>query len=148
MMDPKTGKIRVRYVDVESEMYQTLAAYMIRLKPEDFDVPETVDRARQGRQPRPRRVHPPLRPPASARGLEIARVAGHQHPALVAFHDDARADGAGPRGRGRARWRAAVSRAPSKSMRFFTVGLRSVISPRRCASTASCGVSHLSSVIS
>jgi 6-phosphofructokinase len=42
MMDPKTGRIRVRYVDVESEMYQTLAAYMIRLKPEDFERPETV----------------------------------------------------------------------------------------------------------
>ena len=42
MMDPKTGKIRVRYVDVESEMYQTLSAYMIRLKAEDFDKPETV----------------------------------------------------------------------------------------------------------
>ena len=42
MLDPKTGKIRVRYVDVESEMYQTLDAYMIRLKPEDFDQPETV----------------------------------------------------------------------------------------------------------
>ncbi|PYM25678.1 MAG: 6-phosphofructokinase [Candidatus Rokuibacteriota bacterium] len=42
MMDPKTGKIRVRYADVESEMYQTLAAYMIRLKPEDFDDPAHV----------------------------------------------------------------------------------------------------------
>jgi hypothetical protein len=42
MMDPKTGRIRVRYVDVESEMYQTLAAYMIRLKPEDFDRPDSV----------------------------------------------------------------------------------------------------------
>ena len=42
MLDPKTGKIRVRYVDLESEAYQTLAAYMIRLKPEDFDSPETV----------------------------------------------------------------------------------------------------------
>jgi 6-phosphofructokinase 1 len=42
MMDAKTGRIRVRYVDVESEMYQTLAAYMIRLKPEDFDSPTTV----------------------------------------------------------------------------------------------------------
>ncbi len=42
MMDPKTGKIRVRYVDVESEMYQTLWAYMIRLKPEDFDQPEML----------------------------------------------------------------------------------------------------------
>jgi 6-phosphofructokinase 1 len=39
MLDPKTGRIRVRYVDVDSEMYQTLAAYMIRLKPEDFDDP-------------------------------------------------------------------------------------------------------------
>jgi len=37
MLDPKTGKIRVRYVDIDSEMYQTLAAYMIRLKAEDFD---------------------------------------------------------------------------------------------------------------
>jgi 6-phosphofructokinase 1 len=42
MMDPKTGKIRVRYVDIESEMYQTLSAYMIRLKPEDFDDPVTL----------------------------------------------------------------------------------------------------------
>ncbi|HXU90396.1 MAG TPA: diphosphate--fructose-6-phosphate 1-phosphotransferase [Methylomirabilota bacterium] len=42
MLDPKTGKVRVRYVDVESEMYQTLAAYMIRLKAEDFDTPESL----------------------------------------------------------------------------------------------------------
>src|SRR6266403_1628202 len=42
MMDPKTGRIRVRYADVESEMYQTLMAYMIRLKPEDFEKAETV----------------------------------------------------------------------------------------------------------
>jgi ATP-dependent phosphofructokinase / diphosphate-dependent phosphofructokinase len=42
MLDPKTGKIRVRYVDMESEMYQTLSAYMIRLKPEDFDDPAIV----------------------------------------------------------------------------------------------------------
>ncbi len=42
MMDPKTGKIRVRYVDVESEMYQTLYAYMIRLKPDDLSDPQIV----------------------------------------------------------------------------------------------------------
>ena len=42
MIDPRTGRIRVRYVDVESEAYQTLAAYMIRLKPDDFEQPETV----------------------------------------------------------------------------------------------------------
>jgi ATP-dependent phosphofructokinase / diphosphate-dependent phosphofructokinase len=42
MMDPRTGKIRVRYVDVESEMYQTLAAYMIRLRAEDFETPAGI----------------------------------------------------------------------------------------------------------
>ena len=42
MMDPKTGKIRVRYVDLDSEMYQTLAAYMIRLKREDFEDPAAL----------------------------------------------------------------------------------------------------------
>jgi 6-phosphofructokinase 1 len=42
MLDPQTGKIRVRYVNVASEAYQTLYAYMIRLKPEDFDIPQTL----------------------------------------------------------------------------------------------------------
>ena len=42
MIDQKTGKIRVRFVDIESEMYQTLAAYMIRLKPDDLDDPQHV----------------------------------------------------------------------------------------------------------
>jgi 6-phosphofructokinase len=42
MLDPKTGRIRVRYVDVKSEAYQTLAAYMIRLKADDFERPEMV----------------------------------------------------------------------------------------------------------
>jgi 6-phosphofructokinase 1 len=42
MIDPRTGRIRVRYVDVESEMYQTLDAYMIRLKPEDFEDKQTL----------------------------------------------------------------------------------------------------------
>ncbi|HZY30489.1 MAG TPA: diphosphate--fructose-6-phosphate 1-phosphotransferase [Candidatus Methylomirabilis sp.] len=37
MLDGRTGKIRVRYVDIESESYQTLRAYMIRLEPEDFE---------------------------------------------------------------------------------------------------------------
>jgi 6-phosphofructokinase 1 len=39
LLDPDTGKVRLRYVDVTSEAYQTLLAYMIRLKPEDFAVP-------------------------------------------------------------------------------------------------------------
>jgi 6-phosphofructokinase 1 len=42
MMDSRTGRIRVRYVNVESEMYQTLNAYMIRLKPEDLDDPQAL----------------------------------------------------------------------------------------------------------
>jgi 6-phosphofructokinase len=42
MLDPETGRIRIRYVDVKSESYQTLAAYMIRLKVDDFERPETV----------------------------------------------------------------------------------------------------------
>ena len=42
MMDPKTGRIRVRFVEVDSEMYQTLSAYMIRLKHEDFEDPAIV----------------------------------------------------------------------------------------------------------
>jgi 6-phosphofructokinase 1 len=39
MLDPTTGRVRVRFVDVTSEMYQTLAAYMIRLKPDDVADP-------------------------------------------------------------------------------------------------------------
>jgi 6-phosphofructokinase len=42
MLDGRTGKIRVRYVDVESEMYQTLWAYMIRLKSSDLEDPSLV----------------------------------------------------------------------------------------------------------
>ena len=44
MMDPQTGKIRVRYVDVKSEAYQTLYEYMIRLKPEDVKDKEMIKR--------------------------------------------------------------------------------------------------------
>jgi 6-phosphofructokinase 1 len=42
MIDARSGKVRVRYVDVTSEMYQTLFAYMIRLKAEDLADPERV----------------------------------------------------------------------------------------------------------
>jgi 6-phosphofructokinase len=37
LMDPKTGKIQVRYVDVDADAYRTLAAYMIRLTREDLE---------------------------------------------------------------------------------------------------------------
>lgn len=42
IIDPTTGRVRVRYVDVTSEMYQTLYAYMIRLKPQDLADPTQV----------------------------------------------------------------------------------------------------------
>ena len=42
MIDPRTGRIRVRHVDMASEAYQTLHAYMIRLKAEDFERPEQL----------------------------------------------------------------------------------------------------------
>jgi len=42
LLDPRTGKVRLRYVDVTSEAYRTVWAYMIRLKPEDFEQPESV----------------------------------------------------------------------------------------------------------
>lgn len=42
IIDPATGRIRVRYVDVASEVYRTLLAYMIRLKPDDFADPARV----------------------------------------------------------------------------------------------------------
>ncbi|MBI4588413.1 MAG: 6-phosphofructokinase [Candidatus Rokubacteria bacterium] len=37
MLDPKTGRVRVRYVDIRSESYRTHLAYMIRLKPDDLE---------------------------------------------------------------------------------------------------------------
>jgi len=43
MLDQRTGRIRVRYVDIHSESYQTLRAYMLRLEPQDFETPEQVE---------------------------------------------------------------------------------------------------------
>ena len=42
LLDPRTGRVRLRYADVSSEAYRTLYAYMIRLRPEDFDRPEQL----------------------------------------------------------------------------------------------------------
>ena len=50
LMDRDTGRVRVRYVDIDSEWYRTHYAYMIRLKPEDFADPDRVRAlARAGR---------------------------------------------------------------------------------------------------
>jgi 6-phosphofructokinase 1 len=42
LLEPSTGKIRVRHVDVRSDAYRALAAYMIRLTPEDLREPAQV----------------------------------------------------------------------------------------------------------
>jgi 6-phosphofructokinase 1 len=42
LRDPVTGRVRVRYVDVTSEAYQTLCAYMIRLTADDLGDPARV----------------------------------------------------------------------------------------------------------
>jgi ATP-dependent phosphofructokinase / diphosphate-dependent phosphofructokinase len=42
LLDPRTGRVRLRYADVLSEAYRTLYAYMIRLKREDFERPKQL----------------------------------------------------------------------------------------------------------
>lgn len=48
MLDHQTGKIRVRYVDIDSESYQTLRAYMIRLESQDFETPGQIETLASG----------------------------------------------------------------------------------------------------
>ena len=42
MIDPETGRTRVRSVDVSSTRYAIARRYMIRLRKEDFDDPHDV----------------------------------------------------------------------------------------------------------
>jgi 6-phosphofructokinase 1 len=42
ILDPKTGRARVRMVDLDSEYYQIARRYMIRLSPEDFEDPHEL----------------------------------------------------------------------------------------------------------
>jgi len=49
IIDPKTGRTSIRLVDINSESYEVAKAYMIRLKKEDFDDGENMERlARAG----------------------------------------------------------------------------------------------------
>jgi ATP-dependent phosphofructokinase / diphosphate-dependent phosphofructokinase len=47
LLDPGTGKIRVRLVDVTTESYRVARSTMIRLEPEDFDEPRVSALAAQ-----------------------------------------------------------------------------------------------------
>ena len=42
IIDPQTGKIRVRMVNTNTESYQVALKYMIRLEREDLEDPETL----------------------------------------------------------------------------------------------------------
>ena len=44
ILDPATGRTRVRMVDIESESYAIARRYMIRLAPEDLSQPQEVVR--------------------------------------------------------------------------------------------------------
>jgi len=44
IMDPQTGRMRVRMVDTESDQYRIAFAYMLRLKRSDFDDPRDLAR--------------------------------------------------------------------------------------------------------
>ncbi len=47
IMDPTTGRTRIRYVDVRAEVYEVARHYMIRLGPPDFDNPIKLARLAQ-----------------------------------------------------------------------------------------------------
>jgi len=44
IMDPHTGRMRVRMVDIESDRFKIAQSYMLRLKKEDFDDPHELSR--------------------------------------------------------------------------------------------------------
>ena len=47
IMDPSTGRMRVRMVDIESDRYKIARTYMLRLKSEDFDDPRELGKLAQ-----------------------------------------------------------------------------------------------------
>lgn len=44
LMDPETGRMRVRMVDIHSTRYAIASRYMIRLRQDDFQCPQTLQR--------------------------------------------------------------------------------------------------------
>jgi ATP-dependent phosphofructokinase / diphosphate-dependent phosphofructokinase len=53
IMDPVTGRMRVRMVDVESDRYKIARSYMLRLKPHDFDDRHELARLAQAANMKP-----------------------------------------------------------------------------------------------
>ena len=61
MLDPKTGRMQNRKVNVDGEAYECACAYMIRLEREDFEDAKQLGQARRRHQPDARTVPCPLR---------------------------------------------------------------------------------------
>ena len=40
LIDPETGKTKIRYVDIHTDSYAVAQEYMIKLKKEDFEEPD------------------------------------------------------------------------------------------------------------
>jgi 6-phosphofructokinase 1 len=47
LLDPQTGRIRTRLVDVTAEAYAVARDYMVRLEPSDFQSPQLAQLAAQ-----------------------------------------------------------------------------------------------------
>jgi 6-phosphofructokinase 1 len=44
MIDPASGRMRIRCIDTSSDTYRAARAYMIRLEKKDFENPEMLGR--------------------------------------------------------------------------------------------------------
>jgi 6-phosphofructokinase 1 len=44
MLDPETGRTRVRLVDVDTEYYKIARRYMLRLRKDDFEDPAEIQK--------------------------------------------------------------------------------------------------------
>jgi hypothetical protein len=85
MLDPKTGRMQNRKVNVDGEAYECACAYMIRLEREDFEDAKQSRQARRRRQADARTIPRTLRlsrrfkiifcgtNPSAARLIEVAR---------------------------------------------------------------------------
>jgi 6-phosphofructokinase 1 len=57
IMDPQTGRMRVRMVDIDSERYRIARTYMLRLRKEDLDDPAEMDRLARAAKMTPDQFH-------------------------------------------------------------------------------------------
>jgi 6-phosphofructokinase 1 len=73
IMDARTGRMRVRMVDVDSDRYRIADAYMLRLKPEDFDDPQALQRLAAAANTTPERFRAQLGYLVERASLEVGK---------------------------------------------------------------------------